>query len=74
MQDRITGFIAFHSKASQDRLEELMMNTGEMTKDLGTILIGETAVQEGLIDEVGGIREALKKLHEMIEDRKQGNQ
>ena len=43
-----------------------MMNTGEMTKDLGTILIGQTAVDEGLIDEVGGIKEALKKLHEMI--------
>lgn len=67
MQDRITGFIASHSKADQDRLEELMMNTGEMTKDLGTILIGQTAVDEGLIDEVGGIKEALKKLYEMIE-------
>ena len=67
MQDRITGFIASHSKADQKRLEELMMNTGEMTKDLGTILIGQTAVDEGLIDEVGGIKEALEKLHEMIE-------
>ena len=69
MQDRITGFIASHSKADQKRLEELMMNTGEMTKDLGTILIGQTAVDEGLIDEVGGIKEALEKLHEMIEEK-----
>ncbi len=66
MQDRITGFIASHSKADKNRLEELMMNTGEMTKDLGTILIGQAAVDEGLIDEVGGIKEALGKLHEMI--------
>ncbi|MBQ8815338.1 MAG: ATP-dependent Clp protease proteolytic subunit [Lachnospiraceae bacterium] len=72
MQDRITGFIASHSRASQEKLEQMMMNTGELTKDLGTILIGETAVKEGLIDEVGGIREALKKLHEMIDDRKKG--
>ena len=74
MQDRITGFIASHSRASQDKLEQMMMNTGELTKDLGTILIGETAVKEGLIDEVGGIREALKKLHEMIDDRKKGKE
>lgn len=72
MQDRITGFIAAHSRASQKRLEELMMNTGEMTKDLGTILIGETAVQEGLIDEVGGISDALRKLHDMIDGSKTG--
>ena len=70
MQDRITGFIASHSKADQERLEQLMMNTGEMTKDLGTILIGQTAVDEGLIDEVGGIKEALEKLHEMIKEKK----
>ncbi len=66
MQDRITGFIAAHSRADKERLEELMMNTGEMTKDLGTILIGETAVKEGLIDEVGGISQALRKLYGMI--------
>lgn len=71
MQDRITGFIASHSRADQEKLERMMMNTGELTKDLGTILIGQTAVDEGLINEVGGIREALKKLHEMIKDEKQ---
>ena len=42
------------------------MNKGILTKDLGTILVGERAVSEGLIDEVGGIREAISKLHEMI--------
>ena len=70
MQDRITGFIAGHSRADQEKLERMMMNTGELTKDLGTILIGRTAVDEGLIDEVGGIKEALKKLHDMIDARK----
>ena len=70
IQDRITGFIAEHSRASIEQLEAMMMETGEMTKDLGTILIGEEAVRRGLINEVGGIREALKKLHTMMEDRK----
>lgn len=66
IQDRITGFIASHSRATQEQIEKMMMETGEMTKDLGRILVGEDAVKEGLIDEVGGIREALAKLKEMI--------
>lgn len=65
IQDRITGFVEAHSRTDRKRLEELMMETGEMTKDLGTILVGEAAVEEGLIDEVGGIREALEKLYAM---------
>lgn len=73
IQDRITGFVASHSNASQKRIEEMMMETGEMTKDLGRILVGEDAVKEGLIDEVGGIREALAKLKEMIKERDAGS-
>lgn len=65
IQDRITGFVAGHSHINELRLEELMMETANMSKDLGTILVGEEAVREGLIDEVGGIREAIRKLHEM---------
>lgn len=68
IQDRITGFIAAHSRADRKRLEEMMMETGEMTKDLGTILVGNDAVKEGLINEVGGIRDALDKLHAMIDE------
>lgn len=68
IQDRITGFIAAHCKVAQHELEQMMMETGEMTKDLGTILIGEDAVKRGLIDEVGGIREALEKLRRMVEE------
>lgn len=70
MQDRILHFIAEHSKAKETRLEELMMNTGMLTKDLGTILVGEQAVKEGLIDEVGGINQAFLKLHSMIDAKK----
>lgn len=66
MQDRILNFIATHSKAKTERLTEMMMNTGMLSKDLGTILVGEDAVREGLIDEVGGIHDAVTKLHEMI--------
>ena len=66
MQERILGFIEEHSHASQKRLEEMMLNTGMLTKDLGTILVGREAVEEGLIDEVGGISRAFEKLHEMI--------
>lgn len=69
MQDRILSFVSGHSKAKMERLEEMMMNTGMLTKDLGTILVGKEAVEEGLIDATGGIREALQKLHVMIEEK-----
>lgn len=69
-QDRITGFIAEHSRISQKRLEELMLDPTQLVKDVGTMLEGEDAVREGLIDEVGGISQAMKKLHEMIDMKK----
>lgn len=69
VQDRITGFIARHSKTNKERLEQLMMNNTELTKDLGTILVGEEAVKEGLIDSVGGISDALIKLKTLIDEK-----
>lgn len=66
-QDRITGFLAKHSKMTQKRIEELMLNPTELVKDVGTLLEGKDAVREGLIDEIGGLKEALNKLHEMID-------
>ncbi len=66
IQDRILGFMSAHCGVSEERLEELMLYTGILTKDLGSILVGEEAVKEGIIDEVGGIKEALEKVHEMI--------
>ena len=68
IQDRIVGFIADHSRVTTDRIEELMMETGMLTKDVGSILVGEGAVSEGLIDEIGGISQALKKLHSLIQN------
>ena len=67
IQDRITGFVSAHCGITQKRLEELMLNTGMLTKDLGTVLVGAQTVEEGLINEVGGIHQALEKLHEMID-------
>lgn len=67
IQDRITTFISSHSNMSKERIEELMLDTSQLVKDVGTMLEGEDAVREGLIDEVGGIRQAMEKLYEMIE-------
>ncbi len=69
IQDRITTFISGHSDTTQERLEELMLDTTQLVKDVGTMLEGPEAVQEGLINEVGGMKEALAKLYEMIEDK-----
>lgn len=66
IQDRITGFVCEHCKADRKRFEELMLETGILTKDVGTILVGEEAVKNGIIDEVGGIDKAIKRLHQMI--------
>ena len=68
-QNRITAFIAKHSNISQKRIEELMLDPTQLVKDVGTLLQGEEAVKEGLIDEVGGMHDALMKLHELIENR-----
>ena len=62
IQDRISGFVYRHCKIKPERFEELLMETEMLTKDVGTILVGEQAVQEGIIDEVGGISQAMKKL------------
>ena len=68
-QDRITGFLAGHSGISKERIEELMLNPTELVKDVGSLLEGKEAVEEGLINEVGGLSDALNKLHEMIDKR-----
>ncbi|MCI5602266.1 MAG: ATP-dependent Clp protease proteolytic subunit [Lachnospiraceae bacterium] len=67
IQDRIVGFVTAHCKVKGEDFERMMLNKGIMTKDLGTILVGEEAVKEGIIDEIGGIDKAMRKLHELIE-------
>ena len=62
-------FLAAHSHMNEERIEELMLNPTELVKDVGTLLEGEDAVREGLIDEVGGMSHALRKLHQMIDEK-----
>ena len=65
--DRIAGFITDHSRIFKARLMQLMLETGELTKDVGSVLVGEQAVSEGLIDELGGIHDAYDKLYKMLD-------
>ncbi len=67
MQERITGFVCQNSGIQPERFKELMMNSGELVMDIGTVLDGEMAVEEGLIDSLGGLHEAVEKLYELIE-------
>lgn len=67
IQDRILNFVAFHADIAYDQLKRLMLNTEMLTRDLGTVLVGQEAVNKGLINEVGGIRQAICKLHSMME-------
>ena len=69
IQDRISKFVTSHCKISEKLFLELMMETEVLTKDVGSILVGKEAVKVGIIDEVGGITDALKKLHKLIEKR-----
>lgn len=70
IQDRILKFVEAHTGVTKSKIERMMLRQGMMVKDLGTILVGEMAVKEGLIHEVGGISEALFWLHQEIERRR----
>ena len=70
MQDRITTFVAENSNITKDRYNRLVLNTGELVMDIGTILEGEEAVEEGLIDEVGTVSDAIDALYGLIKENK----
>ncbi|MDA8346460.1 MAG: ATP-dependent Clp protease proteolytic subunit [Thermaerobacter sp.] len=70
MQDRVIRFIAGHSRIAEPRLKELMLRTGELARDVGTVLVGEEAVREGLIDQVGTLQDAMAAVTRRIEQRK----
>ena len=70
MQDRVIKFVTSHSKVSEERFRELMFRTGDLVRDIGTVLVGKDAVASGLIDEIGGISHALKKLDQLVELKK----
>lgn len=70
MQDRVVSFVTKHSNINVDTFKDLMFARGNLTRDIGTNIIGMDAVKYGLIDEVGGIGQAMKKLNELIEKSK----
>ncbi len=70
MQDRVVNFVTEHSKITRERFNELMLRTGELANDVGTVLVGEEAVECGLIDKVGGLSDAMEKLYSLIKERK----
>lgn len=73
-QERIIRFVSGHSQIKQERVEKLMLDTSQLVKDVGTILDGPETVEEGLINEVGGIKEALGKLYRMIDEERKREQ
>ena len=70
IQERITQFVVANSRIKRDRFTKLMLQTGELAADVGSVIYGEEAVELGLIDEIGGLSDALTCLHKMIEQRK----
>lgn len=71
MQQRITRFVCENSSISPQRFRRLMMKNGELVMDVGSVLDGETAVKEGLIDDMGGLADAITCLYQMIEEQKE---
>ncbi|MBQ2704035.1 MAG: ATP-dependent Clp protease proteolytic subunit [Clostridia bacterium] len=67
MQERITNFITANSSIDKDKFTTLMMNTGELVTDVGTVLDGEKAVEYGLIDSLGGLSDAIDALYKLID-------
>ncbi|WP_071395281.1 ClpP family protease [Bacillus tuaregi] len=74
MQDRVIRFVTKHSNITEEHFKDLMFAKGNLTRDIGTNVIGIDAVNSGLINEVGGIGQALKKLNELIDFRNQENE
>lgn len=73
MQERVVQFVAKNSKIGGPEFKKLMLKTGELANDVGTILFGEDAVKCGLIDEVGGLSDAMDRLYKMIDEVKAKN-
>lgn len=72
MQDRVNKFVATHSRVSEKKWKELLYKTGELSRDIGTSVVGRDAVKVGLINDVGGVSQALGKLRELIKAKKEG--
>ncbi|MCD8511642.1 MAG: ATP-dependent Clp protease proteolytic subunit [Bacillus sp. (in: Bacteria)] len=72
MQDRVVSFVTRHSNISEESFKELMLSKGNLTRDIGSNVVGKDAVSFGIINELGGIGQAIKKLNELIEETKKG--
>lgn len=70
MQERVNKFVTHHSKITDRKWKELLFKTGELSRDIGTSVAGKDAVKYGLIDEIGGLREAMHTLATMIDEHK----
>lgn len=70
MQDRIIRFVVENSNISFDKFKALMLATDEIATDMGSVLLGDAAVEAGLINEVGGISDALEKLYSLIDKKR----
>ena len=70
MEERVVGFIERNSNIKAERFRELMLNSDELISDFGTVLLGEEAVKEGLIDKVGSLSDALESFAQMIEEKR----
>ena len=70
IQERIVSFVTRNSKISREMFTEMMLKTGELAADVGTVISGDEAVSSGLIDQTGGLDDALAWLHEEIKARK----
>lgn len=70
MQERVIKFVTTHSNISVEKFKELMFSRGNLTRDIGTNVVGTDAVKTGLIDEVGGVGSAMEKLKSLINERK----
>lgn len=68
MQERVSRFVTEHSRITEQKFRDLMLRTGDLARDIGTNVVGKDAVAYGLIDGIGGLGEAMKKLNELIED------
>jgi ATP-dependent protease ClpP protease subunit len=73
IQERIVQFVVKNSKVDRDEFISMMLKTGELASDVGTVIYGEEAVANGLVDQVGGLSDALSWLHEQIELKKKEN-
>lgn len=74
MQERVVQFVSKKSNITREKFRELMLKTGELANDVGTVLFGEEAVRMGLIDDVGGLSDALKMLYELIKIKREKNE